>query len=340
MGQLIVTEEYVFEKAPFEECHAATLAENPDGTLVAAWFGGTREGNPDVAIWSSRRVQGSWTAPVVAADAVEADTPCWNPVLFAMEPGCMTLFYKTGKTIGTWQGERVDSTDGGATWQNRHLLPEFFLGPVKNKPIRLDDGTILCGSSTEHNGWRVHVERLPATGSTWSRTESLNSQEESAIQPTLLTLGDGRIQMLCRPGGGHKNIWQSQSCDGGQTWSKMTPLELPNPCSGIDAVTLKDKRQLLVYNHTNSSTDFGKRAMLNVAVSDDGTNWNAVCILEKEPHCEFSYPAVIQTEDGLVHILYTWKRKKIKHVALDPTKFEGIPIENGQWPAQIDFPGL
>jgi predicted neuraminidase len=95
----------------------------------------------------------------------------------------------------------------------------------------------------------------------------------------------------------------------------MTLTSLPNPNSGTDAITLKDGRQLLVYNHTARG-----RTPLNVAISeDDGKTWKAAAILEAEPG-EYSYPAVIQTTDGRVHITYTWKRERVKHVVLDPKK--------------------
>ncbi len=100
----------------------------------------------------------------------------------------------------------------------------------------------------------------------------------------------------------------------------MTATWLPNPNAGTDAVTLKDGRQLLVYNHTLRSGDFpAVRNMLNVAVSYDGIEWIVVMTLERKKD-EFSYPAVIQASDGMVHITYTFMRKTIKHVVVDPEK--------------------
>jgi predicted neuraminidase len=84
-----------------------------------------------------------------------------------------------------------------------------------------------------------------------------------------------------------------------------------NPNSGIDAVTLKDGRHVIVYNPTKRG-----RSPINVAISSDGKTWKDIVTLENEPGEEFSYPAVIQTSDGKVHISYTWKRKKMKHVIL------------------------
>jgi predicted neuraminidase len=107
----------------------------------------------------------------------------------------------------------------------------------------------------------------------------------------------------------------------------MTLTSLPNPNSGLDAVTLKDGRHLLVYNHTRSG-----RSPLNVAISPNGREWSATLVLENEPGQEFSYPAVIQSGDGLVHITYTWKRRRIKHATLDPAKFELRKMTDGDWP--------
>ena len=103
----------------------------------------------------------------------------------------------------------------------------------------------------------------------------------------------------------------------------MAATNLPNPNSGIDAVTLRDGRHLLIYNHLGSgSSGWGRRGLLNLAISDDGKEWKKVATLEQEPNAEFSYPAMIQANDGLVHISYTWKRQRIKHVTVDPKQIQ------------------
>ena len=328
----VITREFIFDDAPFASCHASTVVETNDGTLVAAWFGGTKEGANDVAIWSSFKEKGDerWSEPKLVGNADDETVPCWNPVLFQPSDGPTMLFYKQGREIAKWQGVLLLSRDGGRTWGERRVLPEFFIGPVKNKPVELADGTILCPSSTEHDGWRVHFESIPALDKTWSRTQAINTKEEGgAIQPSVLFHKDGRLQAICRNRNGLGTLWQTWSDDGGRTWSKLTPTSLPNPCSGTDAVTLRDGRQLLVYNHTTTLT--GGRNILNVAISDDGIVWRAVGVLENEKG-EFSYPAVVQSRDGTVHITYTWKREKIMHVALDPERIVGGEIVDASTP--------
>jgi predicted neuraminidase len=322
---------FIFETAPFPECHASTIAETKAG-LVAAWFGGTRERNPDVGIWLSRHVGDRWTPPVEVANGVGSSTnryPCWNPVLFQPKAGPLLLFYKVGPSPSTWWGMWMTSDDSGKTWSTPHRLPDGILGPIKNKPVQLANGDILSPSSTEaDNGWRVHFERSSDHGKTWEATPPVNDGTEiSAIQPSILFHKGGRLQALGRTRQGR--IFEVWSEDDGKTWGKMILTALPSPNSGIDAVTLKDGRQLLVYNHNPAPKG---RSPLNIAVSTDGKEWLAALVLEDEPGSEFSYPAVIQTRDGLVHITYTWKRERIKHVVIDPTKLELKPMPNGGWP--------
>ena len=329
----VLSREFIYQDAPFPECHAATIEETPAG-LVAAWFGGTREGDKDVGIWVSMHSRGQWTEPEEVADGVQHATlryPCWNPVLFQQPDGPLQLYYKCGPSPSTWWGMLTESEDHGESWSWPRRLPETILGPVKNKPVLLENGELLCGSSTEHDGWTVHFEITPDAGRTWERIGPINSGEEfNAIQPTILQHADGRLQILCRSK--EQRITTSWSEDNGRTWSKMTETELPNPNSGVDAVTLDDGRHLLVYNHTRRSAGEPRgRSLLNVAVSEDGENWHAAIVLENEPG-EFSYPAVIQSADGLVHVLYTWKRERIRHVVVDPSQLELEPISDGVWP--------
>ena len=313
----IVKTEFIYDQAPFPSCHASTIVQTK-GVMVAAWFGGTDEKNPDVGIWVSRYDKRGWSKVVEVANGVQQPDlryPCWNPVLFQPERGPLLLFYKVGPSPSTWWGMLTTSTDGGATWSKPTRLPDGILGPIKNKPVQLRDGSILCGSSTEHAGWRVHMERTSDLGKTWQKTEPLNDRNEfGAIQPAILVHPSGAIQILCRSRQG--KITESWSSDGGKTWSAMKVTSLPNPSAGIDAVVLRDGRALVVYNHTTRG-----RSPLNIAVSSDGKIWKAALTLEDQPG-EYSYPAVIQTGDGLVHVTYTWKRKLIKHVVIDPKKLE------------------
>jgi predicted neuraminidase len=310
----VVTAEFVFETAPFASAHASTIAATRDG-LIAAWFGGTREGAPDVGIWLSRHAKGIWTAPIEVATGVQPDGtrhPCWNPVLFEITKGELALFYKVGPTPQTWWGMVRTSRDSGQTWSDARRLPDGFLGPVKNKPVRLSDGTLIAPSSTETperpSAWRVHFERSSDGGNVWTKTEPI------AVHP------GGRLQALGRSRSGR--VFETWSHDAGKTWTALSLTTLPNPSSGTDAVTLADGRHLIVYNPTEKG-----RSPLSVALSRDGKAWEASLVLENEPG-EFSYPAVIQSSDGLVHITYTWRRQRIKHVVIDPKKLISIAMRD------------
>jgi len=341
--------EFIYDRASFPSCHASTIEES-QGHLVAAWFGGTHEKHPDVGIWVARKIDGKWTDPVEVANgsvkSVDAEQkvdgdrnsaqrstaryPTWNPVLFQPklrtdgEAEPLILFYKVGPTPQTWWGMMITSNDGGFSWSSPIRLPDGILGPIKNKPVELSDGTWLCPSSTEsdeeESKWSVHFEWTLDRGKTWNRTNALNDGVAiQAIQPSLLKLGEKHWLAIGRSR--QDKIFELDSTDDGRTWSALRLGSLPNNNSGIDAVTLADSRHLIVYNHVKGTPGEwgGKRTPLNVAISKNGSHWDASVVLESEPG-EFSYPAVIQTSDGLVHITYTWNRKKIKHVVLDPRK--------------------
>jgi predicted neuraminidase len=325
----VVKNEFIFDTAPFPECHASTIAQTSEGGFVAAWFGGTREGKDDVAIWISRETNGTWTAPAEVVNGQDSSGkryPCWNPVLFQAPEGPLILFYKVGPKPRSWWGMRTTSVDSGKTWSSPTRLPDGIVGPVKNKPVLLANGDLLCPSSSEHDGWRIHFERTKDLGLTWERTPPLNDGKMiGAIQPSVLFHGDGRLQAVGRST--RDRVFETWSMDQGKTWTPLTLTSLPNPNSGIDALTLRDGRQLVVYNHATNA-----RSPLCIALSTNGIQWEAGLVLDTEPGGELSYPAVIQSRDGSVHVTYTWNRKKIRHVVLDPAKLETRPFEHGAWP--------
>jgi predicted neuraminidase len=340
-----VHSEFIYDSGPYPQIHASTIVETQSG-LVAAWFGGTREKHPDVGIWLSRRVDGKWTRSVEVASGVQYTKfdgtvvrhPTWNPVLFQPQDGPLLLFYKCGPSPQSWWGMLARSTDGGQSWDPPRRLPEGILGPVKNKPVQLADGSILCPTSEETSRpgekekWTVHFERTDDLGATWQRTDPLHDGIEiQAIQPSILLLEDKTLLALGRTR--QNKVFEIRSDDGGQTWGPMTFGNLPNNNSGTDAVTLADGRHLIVYNHIGGTPGEwgGKRTPLNLAVSEDGVTWQAALVLEDAPG-EYSYPAVVQTSDALVHITYTWKRQKVKHVVIDPAKLSPRPMRDGQWP--------
>jgi predicted neuraminidase len=322
--QALLKSEFIYETAPFPSSHASTIIEVKGG-LLTAFFGGSSERSPDVGIWTSRFDGKGWSKVTEIFNGVQDGKryPCWNPVLFQPKQGPLLLFYRVGPDPSSWWTMLAHSTDEGRSWSKPVRLPDGFWGPIRNKPVQLKDGTILAGSSTEFDGWVVHMERTTDLGKTWQKTAALHDKNQfGAIQPTILVHRSGRIQILCRSR--QNKITESWSEDGGKTWSPMQVTSLINPNSAIDAVMLKDGRALLVYNHSKG------RSPLNVAVSADGNIWQAALTLESQPG-EYSYPAVIQTADGLVHITYTWKRQRIRHVVVDPKKLKLRDMPDGQW---------
>lgn len=315
-------------KADYPQAHASTLVELADGQLLAAWFAGIHERHPEVVIYMSRWQGQQWQQPEVVADGVQADgsrVPLWNPVLFTAPNNDIWLFYKAGPNPREWWGEVKRSKDQGRTWSAAERLPEGILGPIKNKPIITEMGSWLSPSSREtDDGWALVFESSFDQGKTWVASEEVPSPSGiDAIQPSVLTHRDGRLQAIARTRQG--SLASSWSADRGRTWSPIHALTLPNPSSGTDAVTLSDGRQLLIYNptaHQPETPGKGLRYPLALAISNDGLEWQNVMTVEAEPLVSgYSYPAIIQTADGLVHISYTYGRKRIKHVVVNPELF-------------------
>lgn len=301
---------FIYEEAPFPSCHASTIEETRPGEFAAAWFGGSAEGKPDVAVWLSLFADGAWSAPVEVAR--EPNMPMWNPVLFKGPDGKLWLYYKVGPSPREWTGAKRWSTDGGRTWSAEERLPAGILGPIKNKPLVLEDGAIISGTSVEsYQAWACWVERSTNGGRTWTKHGPIEypGQPYGLIQPAVTRLPGGTLRLFMRSRAIGR-ICFSDSSDRGLTWTPALALELPNPNSGIDAVTLRDGRLVMIYNHTVRG-----RTPLNLAVSRDGTKWSMFATLESEPG-EYSYPAIIQASSGDLHATYTWNRQRIRHVEI------------------------
>lgn len=306
----VIKAEFIYEKAPFPSCHASTIVETKEG-LLAAWFGGTHENHPDVCIYTSTCTNGKWSNPELVADGIVNDTlryPCWNPVLFKRENGDI-LYYKVGPDPQKWWGMYKISKDQGKSWSAASKIPENLLGPIKNKPEKLPNGTIIYPTSFEtKQKWNIYLETSDQELNHWGKI-NIDNNGYNAIQPTILFHKDGSIQLLCRSR--EKRIVETWSADQGKTWTPLQPTSLPNNNSGIDAVTLKTGIHLLICNPIEKG-----RNKLEVLASLDGKKWNDLIVLEDQPQGEFSYPAIIQGNDGTIHITYTYNREKIKYVHL------------------------
>ncbi len=305
-----MTPGFVFERAPFASAHASTIALTPAG-LVGAWFGGPHEGDPEVAIWLARELDGRWQEPALVAagsDRAGRRQPCWNPVLWqARAGGPLLLFYKVGPSPRAWWGMLTGSGDDGRSWSPPERLPDGILGPIKNKPVE------LSALSLEHRAsWlalppRAHARPRPDLGAP-ARARRALALRRDPTQPARLA---GRPPAAALP----EPPWRDRR---GLVERRRPQLEPappdPNPDSGIDAVVLADGRALLVYNHAQAA-----RTPLDLAVSDDGRRWQPARVLEDGPG-EYSYPAVIQGPDRRIHITYTWNRRRIRYLSLTPAE--------------------
>jgi predicted neuraminidase len=331
-AETIGKRDFIFtDERPFRECHASTLIPLEDGNYLVAWFGGTKEKDPDVGIWLSKGKPGKWSTPLQVAK-IRNDAH-WNPVLFNDGKGNIFLYFKVGKEIPSWETWVIASKDGGATWSDPAELvkgDKGGRGPVRNKPIILSDGTWLAGASHEEGQWDVFVDRSEDNGKTWTATPYLTLDRSQfngrgVIQPTLWESAPGIVHLLVRSTNG--KIYRSDSKDYGKTWCAFYATEMPNNNSGIDLVKLSDGKLVLAYNPV--SGNWGSRASLNLAISyDNGMSWPDVIELENdaEPRAEYSYPAII-TNGNRIALTYTWKRQRIVCWEFDIQNFLRSPNE-------------
>jgi predicted neuraminidase len=301
--------EFIYTEAPFPSAHASNVVELRNGDLLASWFGGSAEGKPDVAIWTSRRTADGWSGPTELAR--EPQIACYNPVMFYTHDGRLWFYYKFGPHPSSWSAGRRYSDDDGKTWSAIEHLPAGIYGPIRAKPLVMADGTVVSGTSVEsYKAWACWIERSTDNGKTWTRIGPIQAPLDGIIQPSVVSLGGNRLRLYARSTQQIGKIMTATSNDAGLTWTAAHTIDVPNPNSGIDAVSLADGRIVLVYNETPKG-----RTPLNLAVSKDGEHFQMFRTLESDPG-EYSYPALIQGHNGDLHLTYTWNRKRMKYVKI------------------------
>ena len=317
----LIRNDFIFDDPiPFPECHASTLLKTGEKRYVAAWFGGTKEANPDVMIWSSFYRDGVWSTPRCLTS--EAGIQHWNPVLFQLDEKRIRLFYKLGYPISAWKTMMLESTDEGETWTELgEMVPgdaSGGRGPVKNKIIRTRSGRILAPGSTEELPWRCFVDVSDDNGKSWTKRDipltGPHSNDFNLIQPSLWESAPGSIHALIRSNRGR--IYRSDSLDNGSTWCNAYMTDLPNNNSGLDCVQMDSGHLILVCNPVD--VNWGVRTPLSVLISDDNgiTFTKLLDLVSKDHPGEFSYPAIIADGNHL-YITYTYLRKKICFAELE-----------------------
>ncbi len=316
--------------------HAGSICEMPEGDMAAVWYGGTREGARDVAIFFSKMKSGqnsSWSAPRIIVDRKSASAELrryigkvGNSILWSGPDGKLWLVYVT-ISIGGWSGSSLNvktSLDGGRTWSRsrRFTLSPFFniSELVKARPVAIKAG----GDPRGKNGFAVPIYHeclgcfpeilwIEPQESHLQYTKSRMAAGPDFLQPSIAVLDPLKACALYRCISDERRVAMASTGDCGQHWSRPAFLNLPNPNSAVSALPLAEKRILLAFNDSQNT-----RETLRLAVSrDHGRSWTRIHTLEQASNEEFSYPYMIRGQDGRIHLVYTWKRKRIRHVVFN-----------------------
>lgn len=314
--------------------HASSLAELPDGRILVAWYAGAREGASDVQIWFAIRNGSGWSIPRVAATRSETarDLGLYvgklgNPVVF--HDGNLLHLWYVSVSFGGWSGSSINhksSADDGTTWSATERLetsPFFNIGTlVRGPPVRLKDGGIGLPIYQELVTQRAEWLRIDRDGKLAGKIRLPSAQ--SALQPAAVALDELRAIALLRHAGRlNGNVMAAATDDGGETWRELPPLSIGNRNSGLALLHLADGRLLLAANPQP------QRNVLVLFLShDEGKSWNVARIVADDPilSAEYSYPALLQTADGFIHLTYTFDRQTIAYARFsEATLDRGAP---------------
>lgn len=315
--------------------HGASVIEKMDGGLLATWFGGSREGGKDVVLWGADFSQDSrsWSMPrrITGPEETRAALGRYiktvgNSVLVRGGQGELWLYYVT-VSVGGWAGSALNairSRDDGKTWDTpqRLITSPFFNISTLNKSaaIHYRDGSIGLPVYHEFIGKFSELLLLDSSGQVMDKARITRGRH--AIQPLILPLDAQHALALMRDTGQKPGrVLASRSDDAGQHWSNDERLALPNPDSAVAGLRRPDGSLLLVFNDLESG-----RSSLALAVSrDQGRSWTTLRHFEQDSggKSEFSYPYLIRASNGSMHLLYTWNRKRIRHVAFNDNWIDG-----------------
>jgi|LSQX01.1.fsa_nt_gb predicted neuraminidase len=292
-------------------CHCASIAERPGGGLFATWYAGSREGAADVAILCATHDGERWEEPRVLFDPPER--PGGNTVVYRHDDS-LWHFVDVIEGPEGWESAvlyLLRSHDGGETWTEAQVFDEEFGIMVRHAPIQLSGGRLLLPAYDE-KVWRGFAFITDDEGDTWRRSGWMVA-EAGCIQPTIIERSDGTLHALLRSDGNVPHAWECSSSDGGESWTQCVPSELRNPNSGADMILLSNGQTIACYNDSIAG-----RTPLTLALSEDeGRTWVAKRDVETDQG-EYSYPTLIEASDGTVHLVYTWRRERIRWMNFAP----------------------
>jgi predicted neuraminidase len=310
--------------------HSATAAEISGGRLRAFWYGGSREGASDVAIYTSvyspRLRRWSPERVVMTREAAQRHLHRYvrklgNPAVGRDRSGRLWLFF-VSVSVGGWSGSAINlmvSEDEGETWSPpRRLIASPFLNIstlVKGAPLQFADGAIGLPVYHEMLGKFGELLRLNADGDVIQKSRL--SWGRSSLQPVIVPWSKTEAVGFMRYAGDPPHrVALIRTTDAGAHWSPPVKTALPNPNAAVGSVLLANGGLLLAFNNSQDNRDD-----LSLAYSaDHGNTWRIVYIFEggstspRAPAREYSYPWIMQDQAGDIHLLYTWDRLRIKHV--------------------------
>jgi predicted neuraminidase len=313
------------------QCHAANIIVGKSSakeiTLFCVWFAGSHEGNLDVSILFSeityepksdpKQIKFKYSTPRVVAS--HPDRACGNPVLFLDPNSILHLWVpafwprESGNTFHDRKIYHKASKDFGQSWSEPQVFSDRSGLWVKNPLLVLQNGTWLLPMNDEarfnwktRTYWSSRFAFSHDQGKTWEFSP-LYSIHKGMIQPCVVQFPNGELFCLNRSRTGW--LVEMHSFDNGQTWSKAKNTDIPNNNACACMTQLKNGTLVMAFNPLQKG-----RNILSIAVSrDQGHHWIQKLNLENEDSMEFSYPCILETPDGLIHVAYTYKRRTISH---------------------------